>query len=45
MIDLKLMVKLALIVALFGLAATLGGCASDIQRTEMAQATNGAPST
>src|SRR5689334_13111955 len=45
MVDLKLMARHTIIVALFGLAATLGGCASKIQKMEGVQATPGTPFT
>ena len=45
MVDLKLMARLTITVVLFGLAATLGGCATTIQQMENAQATNGTPFT
>src|SRR5215468_8432567 len=45
MVDLKLMARHTIIVALFGLAATLGGCASTIQQMEAVQATPGTPFT
>src|SRR5262245_50272082 len=45
MADLKVMAKFTLIFLLFGLAASLAGCASNIQRMETVQATNGTPFT
>jgi OmpA-OmpF porin, OOP family len=45
MVDLKLMARLTIIAASFGLAAALAGCATDIQRMETVQATSGTPFT
>src|SRR5262245_7883808 len=45
MADLKVMVKYTLSIVLIGLAASLAGCASNIERMETVQATNGTPFT
>src|SRR5262245_55123103 len=45
MVDLKLMARLTITVALFGLTATLGGCATTIQQMSTVQATGGTPFT
>jgi OOP family OmpA-OmpF porin len=45
MVDLKLMARLTITGALFGLAATLGGCATNIQKMASVQATSGTPFT
>jgi OmpA-OmpF porin, OOP family len=45
MVDLKLMARHTIMAAMFGLAATLGGCATTIQKMEAVQATNGTPFT
>src|SRR5262245_54422725 len=45
MFDLKLAAKVALLASLFGLAAVLYGCASNIKQMEEVQATGGTPFT
>jgi OOP family OmpA-OmpF porin len=45
MFDLKLAAKVALLASLFGLAAVLSGCASNIKQMEEVQATGGTPFT
>jgi OmpA-OmpF porin, OOP family len=45
MFDLKLAAKVALMASLFGLAAVLSGCASNIKQMEEVQATGGTPFT
>jgi OmpA-OmpF porin, OOP family len=45
MVDLKLVARLSIIATLFGLSATLGGCASNIQKMAAVQATPGTPFT
>jgi OmpA-OmpF porin, OOP family len=45
MADLRLMAKVALVATLFGVAAALSGCASNIKQMEEVQATGGTPFT